>query len=210
MERPEDEKDEYFRRVIILCQNCSAIYPYNELALQFKDHTGVFPIVPEVTLSDGICPNCGARSVQSKNSLYPFVEDTFAYLKRLGLPELFILRDAILKYNNSDKGRFAESELNKTIQRTAPKLFNFDKFKPQTSSDWAAWLSLITTLIFSTISLIQNGESETKTIILNNSNNTEIFAPQVVVDTANFKNGRNALCPCGSGKKFKKCHGLGK
>ena len=33
------------------------------------------------------------------------------------------------------------------------------------------------------------------------------FISDVNIDSTLNKVGRNELCPCGSGKKFKKCHG---
>lgn len=57
--------------------------------------------------------------------------------------------------------------------------------------------------------LIKQRQKQESTLFLNSSNtttsNTSSFRPSNSV----FKNvGRNDPCPCGSGKKFKKCHGM--
>jgi spermidine synthase len=45
--------------------------------------------------------------------------------------------------------------------------------------------------------------------ILSDHSSQEIFLKSIAVDDPIFKNvGRNDFCPCGSGKKFKKCHGM--
>ncbi|MEX2054416.1 MAG: preprotein translocase subunit SecA [Candidatus Colwellbacteria bacterium] len=40
-----------------------------------------------------------------------------------------------------------------------------------------------------------------------NTNNTGQEKPSITIDTSSNKVGRNDPCPCGSGKKYKKCHG---
>jgi len=47
-----------------------------------------------------------------------------------------------------------------------------------------------------------------KTMGEGSSSTTQIFTDRKMKDSEGHKVGRNDLCPCGSGKKYKKCHGV--
>jgi preprotein translocase subunit SecA len=42
---------------------------------------------------------------------------------------------------------------------------------------------------------------------LDEGDEIELFEPGITYKRSSPKIGRNKPCPCGSGKKFKKCHG---
>ncbi|MGJ1321440.1 YecA family protein [Sphingobacterium faecium] len=197
-----------FRDSICLCQNCSAIFKI-DFKSQFRNLPNIIEGIPDMTLS-GNCPNCNYPELETKNNLYEFVEDTFQYLKSLNLPQLIILDDALSIYRKSFKTREDNEKLNKVINDVAPQLFNIRSFIPKTSADLAAWIGIVFTILFGVIQLLKSDETSPKTVIFNNINNTQIIEPAIVIDSSKIKSGRNDQCPCGSGIKFKKCHGLNK
>ena len=198
-----------FRDAIGLCQNCSAIFKA-DFKIQFKNISSIIEGVPDFTIKNWKCPNCNFPEISTKNSLYEFVEETFAYLKNINLPELIILEDALSVYNKSFKTREDSEELKNVINKVAPQLFNIRSFIPKTSADLAAWIGIVFTILFGVIQLLKSDETSPNTVIFNNINNTQIIEPAIVIDSSKIQSGRNDQCPCGSGIKFKKCHGLNK
>lgn len=197
--------EENFRSFIGLCGECSAIFKMSQ-KYQYKGFTGgnIISIDPVMVTT---CPNCGNSNATTKNSLYNFVEETFSYLKSLKLPELFLLKDALNKFQQGDKANEDVKDLENAVNSVAPEILKSKSFIPEKYKEIFTWVTILISLVTAVIPLLTSKDNTPTTVIFNTINNTEIVEPKVVNDTSNRKLGRNDQCPCGSGIKFKKCHG---
>jgi len=108
------------------------------------------------------------------------------------------------------KRNASAEELRETIQQETPNLSGLSSLLPRTRTDLYAFLAVV----IAAIQLILT-TAHTQGI---NIQNVDVDINQVIGVTVEQqtqqpqleqvpKVGRNERCPCGSGKKYKKCHG---
>jgi preprotein translocase subunit SecA len=140
----------------------------------------------------------GLRSVGQRDPLVEFKNEAYRMFEELKL--------AIQHYTVDELLKLMRNELTITLQRPAPQRkmprnlqTNEDSIAEasgQSKSDRAAERSKSQSL--------RNNNSRGR----NNSSKGRAGNPSTPASTpASAKVGRNDPCPCGSGKKYKKCHG---
>jgi hypothetical protein len=153
------------------------------------------------------------------DGIYNFVDDTIEILSGSNrtIEELkrfaFILHNA--KNNSYDIGRLKEE-----VDKEVPELSSVMDILPKTRQDLYQFIQIIIAIIGIIITLSHKPEQLKIEVnqVFNNiyQNNVSI---NYIVDNENInksinrpintknKIGRNEKCPCGSGKKYKHCHG---
>lgn len=158
------------------------------------------------------CPICGRRRGRVLAGEYEFVKDTMALLrgpehtvqelKRLAT----FLRDAQEVAASADE--VLERAESAGVYDVVSKLL---AGRPR-RMEVATWLGLLIAALSLWVALKTAGgtdEPEPSHVIYNfgDQYNVTVQAPTSVDGPAVGKVGRNDPCPCGSSKKFKKCHG---
>jgi len=170
------------------------------------------------------CPSCGSMT-SIPDGLYNFIDSSIELLKG---PEITIYRLKELKNIISElrKQKASFSGIKETIEKEVPELNSIIGTLPKTRTELYAFLALLIAAI--TLLLNQCEKNEDKNITIHNTVNqyNEIYSPktkEIKNDSLNSKTftyngtdpkklnnkkiGRNEKCPCGSGEKYKKCHG---
>ncbi|MHA6250738.1 SEC-C metal-binding domain-containing protein [Oceanobacillus sp. CAU 1775] len=200
-----------------ICDSCGTVF-----------NSGIFiENSTNVSLSgnkSGPCPNCGGWG-HVPDGVFNFIgnaieilsapERTIQDLKKLSV----ILQAA--KNNNS-----SYQEIEKSLEKETPALSELlPKNREEVRKDLKFWITSILIILQILLPLIQeNKQTPDKNIEVNqvinqfyidteinnptniNKNNRSIDPPNVYQPIWIEKIGRNELCPCGSGKKYKYCH----
>jgi rubredoxin len=161
------------------------------------------------------CPMCGRRRGRVLTGEYEFAKDA---MKLLSGPESTVkdlerlaafLRDAQGSNTSADE---IQERANKEAPEVSALVHRLLASRPARMK-LAAWLSLLASIIIPLVLAYLSGNAEKSKpsqVFYNNYGyqyNTTIQAPAPSDGPTVGKVGRNDLCPCGSGKKFKKCHG---
>lgn len=162
----------------------------------------------------GPCPVCGGMG-HVPDGVFNFVGNTIEILSapKRTVDELSrlakILRDA-------REQKWNPEEVAETIRKEVPELAGLADLLPKTRSELYAFLALIVAVIALLTQGSQSGGKTTNISVDQTINQVFIETdkaakpreknePQAKGGTP--KVGRNAPCPCGSGKKYKKCCG---
>lgn len=184
----------------IFCNSCGAIFPSGIAAEKLTD---------KIDDLSGSCPVCGELS-QVPSHLYNFIGHTIELLTGTdkSIDELNKLSVILHNYKDKESGIM---ELRQQIEQEVPGLASIADLLPQTRQNIYQFMQIILFVITIIITLTLEGQEKpiTAEIIVaqlykyltpaNNSPNDTI--------SKNTKIGRNELCTCGSGKKYKKCCG---
>lgn len=192
------------------CSNCGLIF---KSGVSIK---GKAKIIMKDNLAD--CPRCG-NIASIPDGLYEIMDGTIKLLQ--GYPfsyDRISLFKNIIKACRDEKLNY--NQIQEKINKEAPEIKPVVEKLPKTRNDIFNYLSLLIA-IFSLFSDNYNKEPNVVinqyeiineyNILIDNSkgnSNYSIPKPDTSLVSSKYKNtGRNELCPCGSGKKFKKCHG---
>ncbi len=165
----------------------------------------------------GPCPKCGGMG-HIPDGVYRFVGDTIELLQapERTVSELQRLTQVLRTANQ----RGADlQEVRSTVEREFPgwgeRLSKL--LVPRTPADVAAYFMLFLMIVQMVMQAKANDEVPAineQTIINNITVQTSGQSPSAESSSTNGqtsaegrKVGRNELCPCGSGQKFKRCHG---
>ena len=184
-----------------ICDTCGTMFPSG---LVFENSTSI-------TLSGnaaGPCPSCGGMG-HILDGTFNFTNDTIELLQgpERTVSELERLAQIL---SEARKRNASAEELRETIQQETPNLSGLSSLLPRTRTDLYAFLAVV----IAAIQLILT-TAHTQGI---NIQNVDVDINQVIGVTVEQqtqqpqleqvpKVGRNERCPCGSGKKYKKCHG---
>lgn len=158
------------------------------------------------------CPMCGRRMGRVLAGEYEFVKDTMTLLRgpertvqELERLEAF-LRDA------QETAATADEILERAESAGVSDLVSKLLADRPTRMEVATWLGLLLAIVSLWVTLKSAGstdEPEPSHVIYDSGDhyNITVQAPTPTDGHAVGKVGRNNPCPCGSGKKFKKCHG---
>lgn len=189
-------------RVPAVCDNCGTIFPSgfgmeNSTNISFSG------------CSAGPCPTCGGIG-HIPDGVYNFIDNTIEFLSgpQRSITELKRLAALLerAKFSNATPQAIAQE-----IDESIPELSSIKDWLPKTRSELYTFITLLIAILTLIISQIQSGEPskvEVNMIINNIYQQTSDVQNLVVFGNTkneNKKTGRNELCPCGSGKKFKKC-----
>jgi hypothetical protein len=166
----------------LVCGNCGHVIAERLEAGQFKN------LVLE-------CPYCVHYNLVVD---IPQLRDFVAHLQTIGMPvdkvPTFqqILSDAI--EHETPAQQIAEQ-----VQQEVPEFSWFKEYLiPHNPGELYAFLSLIVMLLVWWQQTRPKNRTEPPQVVINN-----FFGER----RSRKQTGRNARCPCGSGKKFKRCHG---
>ena len=149
------------------------------------------------------CPYCGqAQTIPDGD-----------YRERDGMVEVF-LRSSNPVQEAKDLLtllRGIKSEEQFQVFRNKPEQEKFSKWIPKSFAE----IGIVIQILLQVIAILLQNSNANQTNVTNTINNTTINnhnyyeAPRHIppVVKQGVKTGRNVLCPCGSGKKFKYCHG---
>ncbi len=178
------------------------------------------PGTVEVTFSGsgaGPCPNCGGMG-HIPDGVYRFVGDTIELLQapQRTVSELQRLTQVL----RSAQQRGADlQEVKSTVEREFPgwgeRLSKL--LVPRTPADVAAYIMLFLMIVQMVMQAKANDETPAinEQTVINNitvqtpgqPSSAEPSDPNGQTPAEGRKVGRNEPCPCGSGQKFKRCHG---
>lgn len=157
-----------------------------------------------------VCPMCGRRRGRVLAGEFEFVKDTMKFLSG---PESTVkdLERLAAFLRDAQESNATADEIRERADKEAPEVSSLIKRlladKPA-RMELAVWLAIVSTLIVppieAGISAITGSSEPSQVIYETNNYNVTIQAPPT--DRVD-KVGRNDPCPCGSGNKFKKCHG---
>lgn len=188
-----------------ICNSCGTIFNSGFLA-----NGGTISIN---NCTSGPCPSCGGIG-NIPNGVYNIVNNTIKILKNKDYTkaELINFTDVLKKVKEEQVTlEEAESEIKDNLSGLSSILNLLPKNREETRDDIKFLLGFLIAIItlFATIS---GNSSE-----VNNINIEQVISvmEQVEENYSNVKNnivysskiGRNELCPCGLGKKYKFCHG---
>ena len=101
-------------------------------------------------------------------------------------------------------------QIEKKIAEDIPSFSKLADLLPRTRGELYAFIAIILTVIGLALQARSNSDSPDITVnqVINNvTNEINITSNVTTYKREEPKVGRNEPCPCGSGKKYKKCHG---
>jgi rubredoxin len=192
------------------CGNCGYLFPSG-----YGFDPGGTGVEANMTIFEGSpvstpCPMCGRRRGRVLAGEYEFVKDTMRFLRG---PERTVqeLERLAAFLRDAHESNATADEIQERADKEAPEVSSLIKRllanKPA-RMELAMWFAivatLIATLIEAGISAMTDSPEPSQVIYETNNYNVTVQTPPA---DAVGKVGRNDPCPCGSGKKFKKCHG---
>lgn len=191
--------------VLAICDTCGAFFPSGIVAENAFEITFAGNIV-------GQCPRCGGIG-HIPEGTYNFTQDTIELLQGPQATISELERLAQILQEARERNASVE-EVRETIQQETPNLSKLSSVLPRTRNELYAFLAVVIAaihLILSTASAqgvnIQDVDIDFNQVIgVTLEQQTHQPTTQPHAQKAP-KIGRNELCPCGSGKKYKKCHG---
>lgn len=199
-----------------ICDDCGKMFP-----------TGIVgeggSVIDASGASVGPCPYCGGDA-HAPHGVFRFVEDM---IEIISAPQRTLdeLKRLSLLVDKANEDEFSREEFSSKVKEEVPELHPLlDWIIPQ-NQDQKFNLSLVllsAVLTFIITAMLNNTQPQKASpeVIINNvyeiqetnhyyNNQPEINNKSDNVNTPIRveKIGRNQLCPCGSGLKYKKCHG---
>lgn len=206
--------------VPVICDNCGASFLAPNII--GGDVGATAQIIFSGNNRVGPCPSCGEMG-RIPNGTYNLVGDALTFLQGpdKSVQELTefakVLQDALGRGESDD-------EIVEMIRRETPEfsslITNFRSFlASKEGQGLAQWLAVLLAAVLLVIELKTSGSTESvgpEQVFNYTENNYYIIqqapateqVPTVEKQPRRVeKTGRNDPCPCGSGKKYKKCHG---
>lgn len=200
------------------CDRCGAVFPSGIYA-------GDGATLNINNVSSGTCPRCGG-TIRMKNGVFNVVNGVISEIKKnnYSKEDLVELVDILKSLQHNEN---SEPELTKEETNRYSWIF---RFLPENLGDKIAIIAIIIDVILSFSSqptINYNIDIDVEQVIQNNyydtdnqgsfkNLNTRYTEPNRKMKPIGKRNphikqekpGRNDPCPCGSGKKYKKCHGI--
>lgn len=183
------------------CDSCGAVF-----------HSGfVVENSTNVTFSgnlSGPCPACGGMG-HVPDGVFNFIGNT---IEILSAPQRTVeeLTRLVAILREAKEKQQPPEEVSQKIERELPGLRGLAAILPKSSAEWYGFLAVV----LAAAQLVQSlTTSPAAPVTVNVSQVINQAAAQPSHPVASQRSqlaprvGRNEKCPCGSGKKFKKCHG---
>lgn len=191
------------------CKKCEYVFESNFIGSMGKGSTA------HLSGCSVSCPKCGGIA-KLLDGVYKSVDGALEiFVENQSVEDLKKIL-SILEY--AKKHELDREEIVDKIKKEAPELSKLSDVLPKTRIELYTFLMLIIMFIGQLIALsrrdlsknelTQHFESVVNQYYLNKEEKS--VTQKVTIqekDSNNFKVGRNAPCPCGSGKKYKKCCG---
>lgn len=188
-------------QIMAVCDNCKEFFPSG-----FGFDAGDTSIVANLAIPEmpvGPCPKCGG-SGRALAGVYKMAEDTAELLQgpeRI-TSELERLADIL---RDARQRNVTAEELRQTIEQETPKLSKLSSLLPRTRTELYAFLMVVLTIIQMILTTAHSRGVNVQDVDIDIDQIFGVTVEQHVEQVP--KVGRNERCPCGSGKKYKKCHG---
>jgi hypothetical protein len=190
-------------RVPAVCDRCGAFFPS---PIEADNSTNI-------TFSNvavGPCPRCGGTG-HVPDGTYNFVGRTIEFLSGPGRSRTDLERLASILRTARDRGATVE-DIKGEVRREVPELSSIADLLPKTRSELYAFIAILLTVLTLLLGEIKKGNEPHIEVhqVFNQITQVVGSPPRQVQhppEPARSKTGRNERCPCGSGKKYKKCHG---
>jgi uncharacterized protein YecA (UPF0149 family) len=184
----------------IFCNSCGTIFPSGNVVENLTD---------KIDDINGSCPLCGEFG-HVPSDIYNFIGRTIELLtgSNKTIDELNKLSVILRNYQDKESGI---SEIRQQLKQEIPELASIADLLPETRQNIYQLIQIILFVITIIITLTLEGQqgpitAETIVAQLYKHLTPSTDSPDDKKDK-NFKVGRNDLCACGSGKKYKKCCG---
>lgn len=188
-------------QIPVVCNKCEKTF----IATNLIGGTGT------VTLTNveyGPCPFCGGQG-RVLDGTYSFVGEVTNLLQA---PQRTVdeLQKLASIFEDAQKYGAGKEEIREQVQREAPQLASIADLLPRNRAEVYAFLALVIAII----QLLLSSSGSIQNVDVDIDQVTNITFQQQRQQRASEsqmqqipKVGRNEPCPCGSGKKYKKCHG---
>lgn len=158
------------------------------------------------------CPMCGRRRGRVLAGEYEFVKDTMTLLRGPERTVQELKRLAAFLRDAQETAATADEILERAESAGVSDLVRKLLADRPTRMEVATWLGLLLAIVSLWVTLKSTGSTddpEPSQVIYKSGDqyNITVQAPMPTDGNVLGKVGRNDPCPCGSGKKFKKCHG---
>jgi SEC-C motif len=160
----------------------------------------------------GPCPNCGSMG-HVPDGLYRIAGDTIQILANSQRSVSHLQQIAEILRNAKQHGA-SPADIASTVKNELPELASLADTVPRTRAELYAFVSIILSIITILIAALNRNESPRieiqnvmNGVIEQRQGESPSAAPKRSPVVRTNKVGRNDPCPCGSGKKYKKCHG---
>jgi hypothetical protein len=200
------------------CDDCGVAFPSGFVV------TGEVVGLSMAGNTSGPCPRCGGKG-HLPDGVFNFTGQTIEIVSAPGrtIDELARFADILRKARESGASPDATA---REIRENTPNFAGVADLLPKNRQDWYAFLTLLMTIVALAMQLMKHSESPAGNITVNqvinevykDSTKQSAVAKQSPgkagktgrrpLGKSGGKTGRNETCPCGSGKKYKKCHGL--
>lgn len=192
-----------WQKIPAICTNCGKI----SFELSFQVNTELVDVKGPVK-----CPYCGGRA-ELRHDVYKIINNIIQDVKDLPIEKINEIKKTLEPYNQPLIGNFIYINITNEIVEKAPELRKLKDFLPKTAGD----LYTLIGIIFVVLTYIQTCNSAQNTPTINQiieiafpipNPPKKPLQPKTIPIKSNVS--RNEPCPCGSGKKYKNCHGGGK
>lgn len=169
-------------------------------------------IVTLVGNTAGPCPRCGGMG-HVPDGTFTFTENTIELLQgpQRTVSELQSLAEIL---RQARERHASTEEVAETIRRESPQLTRLADLLPRTRSELYGFIQIVLAIIAIVLTQAAAQRIDIQEVDVDIDQVISITFQQQIQQRASEsqtqqipKVGRNELCPCGSGKKYKKCHG---
>lgn len=204
-----------------VCKNCGTIF---SSGFAVENAT-----VTMVGSESGPCPQCGAMG-RIPNGTFKIIENI---IEVLSAPQRTIdeLNKLSVTLEIAKKEKYSSEELKNKIEEDVPDMSAVMDLLPKTREEKRSDIKFLITTIIAVIGIINTLTITNSSVniqediqpeqVINHIYNIENLNSHVIIDPSEQlenqskkkpvrinKVGRNQPCPCGSGLKYKRCHGL--
>jgi len=179
-------------KIPAICQNCNTLFVKTNVI----GGKGAVKIRNSIM---GPCPKCGGMG-RIPDGIYDFIGDSIELLSATSYSVADLNRlKSIFADARSREATF--NDIKSQVKQEIPVFEKVTDLLPRTRNDLYAFIMIILTII--SLVITARNRKETPKIEINQVINN---IHQVVnIRRSSRKIGRNELCPCGSGMKYKKC-----
>ncbi|MCP3928647.1 MAG: hypothetical protein GY705_06050 [Bacteroidetes bacterium] len=185
-------------RVPAVCDNCGTIF---QSGFEATNATNI----SFYGCGAGPCPKCGGNG-HIPDGIYNFIGNTIELLSGPSrtVSELRKLSEIL---RQAKENKTSHQELTSKIERQLPELSSIGDILPKTRTELYAFIAIIISVIVLILGQLETREPSKIEInnVINNIYQQQSNQPEKIAPVKKKKIGRNEPCPCGSGKKYKKC-----
>lgn len=190
-------------RIPAICNDCGTIFA-SGFAMDATSAVSMNGV------TSGPCPKCGGKG-HIEDGVYRITEKVIELFSNpeTTIEELYNLKDILNEYQNDS---INYDEFVDRVEKGTPNLNPLLEYiQPKTRAEKFQYgLMIIGAALNLYIPILSNNEPTTninQEIVINQIYQTTNNVHTTNIDNQVLKVGRNSICPCGSGLKYKRCHG---